>query len=270
MQQPVFGSASFDSLQYHFFCGDLFFAVRLQRCPSLDHSSAWLVDGSVRELVNSNERILQGERSFLDVQTSAMSWTVPEGTGRIEVRSPTGTPALQIEFTPVTEIVWDFPTGSHLPDQPVIHQPDLECRVTYEGATHAGIGYCKRAYMEPPRYMGYVFIHGISDDGRTKLWTADAGWGKSKYDYFKLLGPDGTVQASERSDSYQQWDAAYAFIDGRKVAVHIEEIGRWETQLVSGRMDSLFGNRYCHMRVTDGERSFTGKAYKEYWLGTVG
>ncbi len=50
MKQPIFGSASFDSLQYHVFCAEAFFSIRLQRTPSVEHSSVWLHDGATREL----------------------------------------------------------------------------------------------------------------------------------------------------------------------------------------------------------------------------
>ena len=113
-------------------------------------------------------------------------------------------------------------------------------------------------------------IHGVSDDGSTKLWTADAGWGDSKYDYFKLLHGDGRLEESATTDSYHQRDAAYAFIDGRRIGVHIEELGSWQTSLLSPRMDSLYGQRYCRLRVEDGDQSFSGRALKEFWVGTVG
>lgn len=271
MQQPVFAMASFDSLQYHFFGDEACFSVRLQRCPSVEHSSAWLHDGVTRELVNSTERVLQSSASYLDVTTSKLSLSVPEGTGHVEVRDPRGKPVLEIDFEPRTEIVWDFPSGdANRVDQPVIHQPDLACRIRYDGRETDGIGYCKRAYLEPPRYMGYVFIHGVSADHKTKLWTADAGWGTAKYDYFKLLHPDGRLEEADSTDSYHQWDAAYATLGGRRVSVKIEELGRWQTSLVSGRMDSLYGQRYCTLQVDDGEQSFHGQALKEYWIGTVG
>ena len=271
MKQPVFGSGSFDSLQYHVFCDGMFFSFRLQRCPSLEHSSVWLHDGETRELVNSGERLIQSDADYLDVANPAMSMSIPDGTGQIAVRDPLGREVITASFVPRTEIVWDFPTGDpNRSSQPVIHQPDLDFDVTYRGETRKGIGYCKRAYMEPPRYMGYVFIHGVSNDGKTKVWTADAGWGKSKYDYFKLLHEDGRMEESATTDSYQQWDAAYADIDGRRVGVHITEIGHWHTSLVSGRMDSLYGQRYCSLRVDDGDNSFTGRALKEYWTGTIG
>ena len=272
MQQPIFGSASFDSLQYHFFCGDRFFGLRLQRCPSLEHSSVWLHDGQrTLELVNSGERMIQSGVDYLEVTTSALSMTAPDGQGHLSARDALGNTVLEIEFEPRTEIVWDFPTGDPTrPGNPVIHQPDIVCTARYRGESTSGIGYSKRAYMEPPRYMGYVFIHGVSEDGRTQLWTADAGWGESKYDYFKLLHPDGRLEESAPTDSYHQWDSAYAMLGERKVGVHIDEIGRWETHLISARMDSLYGQRYCRLRVDDAERSFTGLALKEYWLGTVG
>ena len=200
-----------------------------------------------------------------------MSMCVPDGVGLITVRDPVGQTSIEVRFTPKTEIVWDFPTGdASKADQPVIHQPDLQCEVHYRGRTHQGIGYCKRAYMDPPRYMAYVFIHGVSDDAEKILWTADAGWGDSKYDYFKLLHADGRIEESESTDSYHQWNAAYTTIDGRRIAVHIEELGGWKTALISGRMDSLYGQRYCRLQVEDGGESFTGKALKEYWTGTVG
>ena len=271
MQQPIFGSGSFDSLQYHVFCETCFFSFRLQRTPSIEHSSVWIHDTQTRELVNTNARLIQSDASFLDVANASMSMTAPEGTGHIAVRDALGNTIIEVALEPKTEIVWDFPTGdTDASTRPVIHQPDIACQVTFRGKTQRGLGYCKRAYMEPPRYMGYVFIHGVSDDEQHIVWTADAGWGDSKYDYFKLLHGDGTLEESASTDSYQQWDAAYATLGDRRVAVHIEELGRWETSLVSGRMDSLYGQRYCRLKVEDGEHSFTGKALKEYWTGTVG
>ena len=270
MQQRIFGSASFDSLQYHVFCEDKFFSIRLQRTPSVEHSSVWLHDGETRELVNSTDRLIQSDKDYLEVESPALSMSVPDH-GNVTARDPRGETVLQVELEPRTEIVWNFPTGDpKRPDQPVIHQPDIACRVTYRGKQLEGFGYCKRAYMDPPRYMAYVFIHGVSTDRKRTLWTADAGWGDSKYDYFKLLGADGKMQQSQPSDSYHQWDAAYAFIEGRRIAVHIDEIGRWQTSIVSGRMDSLYGQRYCRLRVDDGDNSFEGQALKEYWLGTIG
>ena len=271
MKQPIFGSASFDSLQYHIFCDALFFSFRLQRTPSVEHSSVWIYDDGVHELVNSNERLIQSNADYLDVTHPMISMCVPDGTGSITVRNPTGHSVIDVSFMPKTEIVWDFPTGDHnKADQPVIHQPDIVCKVSYKGVEYDGIGYSKRAYMEPPRYMGYVFIHGVSEKADRILWTADAGWGDSKYDYFKLLHGDGRLEESASTDSYHQWNAAYSYIGGRKIAVHIDEIGGWKTSLVSGRMDSLYGQRYCNLRVEDDGTVFTGKALKEYWTGTVG
>ena len=270
MQQPIFGSASFDSLQYHVFCPDAFFSIRLQRTPSVEHSSVWLHDGATRELINSTDRIIQSDNDYLDIESPALSMSVPDH-GTVIARDPRGSTVLQVTLKPRTEIVWDFPTGDpNEPGQPVIHQPDIECEIEYRGRSLKGIGYCKRAYMDPPRYMGYVFIHGVSTDWKRTLWTADAGWGDSKYDYFKLIGENGDLEESERTDSYHQWDAAYAFIGGRKIGVHLEEIGRWQTSIVSGRMDSLYGQRYCRLRVDDGDNSFEGQALKEYWVGTIG
>jgi len=270
MEQPIFGSASFDSLQYHVFCEDTFFSVRLQRTPSVEHSSVWLYDGSTRELINSTDRIIQTNADYLDIDSPGLSISVPND-GNITARDPRGQTVLEIELKPDTEIVWGFPSGDpNRPDQPVIHQPDIQCKVTYRGQESRGMGYCKRAYLEPPRYMGYVFIHGVSTDRTRKLWTADASWGESKYDYFKLINPNGDMEEADSTDSYHQWDAAYAYIGGRRIGVHLEDIGKWQTSIISGRMDSLYGQRYCRLKVEDGDNSFEGQALKEYWLGTIG
>jgi len=95
---------------------------------------------------------------------------------------------LSVATETVTDKRWQVPGQ---PDM-VIHRPDLSAKVKLDGQQFDAVGYSKRYFGDYPEHWGYRFIHGTFPGmGHKFLWTADATFGDSKYNYFKLVdGPD--------------------------------------------------------------------------------
>lgn len=262
--QPQLGRGCHDGTQYHFFCGEKFFAVRVVETRSLKHHSAWVFDGAVLDVLNSSEPLERIGGDHVNVRGSRFQIEADDARGAMAVLSDRSEPAFAVRFTSPITFRWPFPKGV------VTHQPLLRGEVVYAGRTYTALGYCKRYwYDEDIGYWGWRFVQGLVDHGGYMLWTADATFGHWKYDYFKIARPDGTVVAADNPDSWHRDDAAYGVVDGTRYEVRLEEIGVWETVLRSDLMETKLRQRFCKMRVIREGEVDAGLALNETGFGTV-
>lgn len=215
-----------DSLQYHFFLGPLFVAVRVFHTASLQSISAWAYDASephagAVELLNTYEPLTPpagGATASLHLENDEIGICDGGADGLYLTLTPkseaatalltragvavgaAGRPELRIDAAQGHAYGW-MPAGfESAADRPVIHRPTMTASVAqWRGVAHHGYGYSKRYHGIYPRHNGWRFIHGVTTpDGATPdpitplapphvLWTADATFGDDKYNYFKLL-----------------------------------------------------------------------------------
>ena len=266
--QPRLGARAHDSCQYHFFCGNLFVAVRVFKTPTLEHHSAWVFDGQAREVMSSTTPLKLGKENHLHLTGPHMEMVV-ENKGRFEIEGQNGATGFSVEFSPKTSLVWDHPSWSA--DEQAIHQPDLIGRVRYKGAVHDGIGYCKRYFWANfPRYWGYRFLHGAAADGSLTLWTADAVFGLGKYDYFHIVRKDGSMTSADPDRSSHKLTTMYGQAGSVNLRVDFEPLGEWDTVLKSPRMESHMLQRYGRMVLHQNDRTLPGFAMTEQCFGTLG
>ena len=261
MLQIPFGSGWHDSLQYHAFCEDKAFAVRVFRTPSFWHHSAWVYDGSVAELVNSAEPLRQSGAPYADLRGPGFEVSAPDEATSILVGRD-----LSLTLTPRHTMYGPSPIG------PGLHHPDMRAEVSYRGRSLTGLAYCKRYDFrgDPIRYWGYRFVHGTLDDQSWSVWTAQATFGFRNHSYFRFIDADGAVHEAGMRDSCHRDDHCYGVVDGEGFDVELEELGVWDTVLRSEQMDSGLRQRFCRMTVHRGEDSRTGYAINEFCSGTLG
>jgi hypothetical protein len=252
-------------VQYHFFCEDKLFAIRVFRTETLEHHSAWIFDGGVRTILTTAAPVRQAACEHLDVSSDALRMEAQDVGGRISLRGSSSVDVLQLEFTVGRTLRWSDTL------EEVIHQPDLRCEVHYHGRRYAGVGYCKRyAWAEPPHYWGYRFLQGFLDDRRTSIWTADAVFGTNKYDYFKVLAPDGSLVELAGDSTAHKQNIMFGYASGIRHEARFEELGEWNQVLKSGGMDSHLRQRYGVVTYFDGHSTRKGVAISEYCFGTLG
>lgn len=268
MDQPAFGLASHDSLQYHFFCPKLFFSIRFFRSASVEHHSAWLYDGAMSELVNTAEPVKQSGESHLDLASAAIELSTSRGQGSLRVKSSGGGAVLEAKFSTRDSFSWADPFGSA--EEKSIYQPNLEGSIRYRDAVYKGIGFAKRYWGEYPRHWGYRWLQAVTADHGVTLWSADATFGLTKYDYFYVLPRDGELAAAEPTDSYHKISGVYGTIGKTRYRAALKEIASWETRLVSNAMDSVMRQRYCALTLTRNRKKEKGVAFTEWCVGTVG
>jgi len=271
MKQPRYQTVGHDSIQYHFFCEGRLFAMRVFRTDTLEHHSAWIFeDGRAREVLSSSASITQSDADRLDISCPTMSLTADGRNGKLAIRAGQAADAFSAVFTVRNSYRWTY--DAVIPGEDVEHQPNLDCEVNYCGRALEGLGYHKRYYWhKPPRYWGYRFLHGVLDDNQTVIWTADAMFGTSKYDYFKVLdGATGKLIHSGPNNSAHKQNQMFGYIDGRRHEILFTEQGIWDTILRSPAMDS-------HMRQQVGTIEYVvegtkrrGVALTEYCFGTLG
>ena len=133
MFQIPFGSGWHDSLQYHAFCEDKVFAVRVFWTRSLWHHSAWVYDGSVAELVNSAEPLSQSAAPYADLSGPDFELSAPDEAVSIRVGNE-----LSLTLTPRHTMYGPSAIG------PGLHHPDMKAVVRYRGQSRQGLAYCKR------------------------------------------------------------------------------------------------------------------------------
>jgi len=260
-----------DSLQYHFFFPGLFLAGRVFHTKTLQQHSAWMFNtqtGEVTELFPpSYDTMVQAtgcETLHLDSDHLSIVDT-PEG-GKITMKAK----GLTVSFQQMDIFSW-LPAGQA--ENAVIHRPNLACKIELDGKMLHGTGYSKRYYGEYPRFWGYRFIHGVTSESEPSFfWNADAAFGDNKYNYFKILGPSGTLTSAETEKAWQQDTSGYAMIDGVLHEVKLRPLATWET-IIGGsawNMESKMQNRYCEAELRAGSKVTRGIAYNERCYGTLG
>eukprot|EP00900_Chrysochromulina_parva_P024639 jgi/Chrpa1/6809/Chrysochromulina_OHIO_Genome00001182-RA len=277
-----------DSLQYHFFLGPLFIAVRVFHTATLQSSTAWLYDTSQPsmgpiELLNTYTPlqtgvgpgiVLEGEEMcIVDDSVNGATITLRPSNPKAQAvlqqagvgRGSLGRPELRIEVEQGHSYGW-MPAGFEgEADRPVIHRPAMVANVAmWRGVARGGFGYSKRMAQGPWTAPSIV-------------WTADATFGDDKYNYFKLLAPEahesGTLLESAQADTYQQQDVAYGRIGGERVTASLKEIAKWHT-IIGGRggndMEMKYENRLCGFTLQVGDKPpTTGLAYNERCFGCL-
>ena len=261
MFQSSFGNGWHDSLQYHAFCDDKVFAVRVFWTGSLWHSSAWVYNGKVEELLNSAEPLTQSDAKHTDLHGPGFDLVAPDEAVSIRVGSE-----LSLTLVPNHTMYGPSPIG------PGLHHPDMSATVTYLGNTLQGLAYCKRYDFQgdPIRYWGYRFVHGTLMDYRWSLWTADATFGFAKHAYFRTIDTEGVVREADTRESCHRDDHCYGVIEGSQHDVELEELGVWDTLMRSSEMDTQMRQRFCRMTVHHDGRSESGYAIHELCSGTLG
>eukprot|EP00746_Dinoflagellata_sp_MGD_P006167 gnl/MRDRNA2_/MRDRNA2_112007_c0_seq1.p1 gnl/MRDRNA2_/MRDRNA2_112007_c0~~gnl/MRDRNA2_/MRDRNA2_112007_c0_seq1.p1 ORF type:complete len:947 (-),score=207.94 gnl/MRDRNA2_/MRDRNA2_112007_c0_seq1:91-2931(-) len=212
-----------DSLQYHFYADGLFVSLRLFRTNSLRRAWAFAAvrDASgnwVKKDLFSAEPLAdwQVSEDTLDVAVGNLLVKDAKGGGVITVGG------LQLKFEEQAVLKWDVPGQEEV----VIHRPDMKCTIEWPGHLSAPVnadGYCKRYFGEYPQYCAWYFIQGFV--GQQPIWTADAYFGDSKYNYFKMLDRStGTVLTGTKDKSYHQKLFAYTELDGKKAVLEAKPL----------------------------------------------
>lgn len=269
MKQSVYPAGSHDSIQYHFFCEDKLFAMRIFRSASMESTSAWIFDGTAKSVLASEARITQNGSEHLDVSSNVMALVAGESSGHISIAAEKVEDSFQVEFTSGHAFTWLY--NAEDVGENVSHQPDLACLVTYRGRKFAGKGYCKRYHWQkPPRYWGYRFLQGFIDNRKKSIWTADAMFGTSKYEYFKVLDQDGALLELPTNTCAHKQNSMFGYLNGVRHEAKFEELGAWNHILKSSLMDSHMQQRYGKVTYSDGVSKVTGVAITEYCFGTLG
>ena len=267
VRQFQLGVGSHDSTQYNFFAGDKLFSVRVITTRNIEHYSAWLYDGGVREVVVSDAAMERSGSDHLDLEAEQFSIRSDDEKGGMRASDQDSEPVFDIAFrTPIT-FDWNAPG-----EGAVIHQPLIQGEITYRGETLSGIGYCKRAWFDRETdYLAWRFIEGELGGGQSMLWTADASFRGDyhKYDYFKIAHPDGRLLQAGDTDSRHRDDAAYATIDGVSYEVEIEGLGTWSTVIRGEETQLKLRQRFCRMTLRHGERVEEGYAINETGTGAI-
>ena len=267
-----YGKGLHDSIQYHFFCENFFFATRVFRTDSIDHCSAWLFDGTTRENVVNSNRVQQTVKNFLDIKNEMLEFSVPDTSGVLKVRM-NASDFVIVNFSGRHEFRWLDPgavLGGATRDS-VIHQPDLQCELKYRGKVFKGVGYCKRyTWIKSPRYCYWNFFHCTLVNHSLFLWTADAYFA-SKYNYFKFSNPEGNLFASDEKDTFHQADKAYGIVAGQRYELHFKQVAEWEYCILTDRMDGLMRERFGNVVLKcDGKDFDMGPGFHENFIGTIG
>ncbi|MDZ4789956.1 MAG: hypothetical protein SGJ17_01935 [Hyphomicrobiales bacterium] len=258
-----------DSIQYHVFCGDKVFALRIFRTDTLEHHSAWIYDGGMREALSSEAPITQTDASYFDVACPTLSIYAQLEGGFIAVKAERIENAFEIIFKTKASYEWAYDALDA--QESVLHQPNLDCVVRYQGRDYQGVGYHKRYYWRnPPRYWGYRFLHGVLGDNEI-VWTADAVFGLSKYDYFKMLDSvSGVLMEADRNSCAHKDNLMFGEIGGRRHELTFDALGSWEKALRSSAMDSHMRQQAGTFTHVVGDERQSGVALTEYCFGTLG
>ena len=263
-----------DSLQYHFVVPSkrLCIAVRVFYTPSLYHHSVWARtdDRDAWELVASDVPMTRGDGSETLLSLTSPGLTIDEdgvGAGRIHVVQSNGD-VVDISFKEGNVFAW-LPAGQQ---QSVIHRPTMKASIVFDGQTYNAWGYSKRYFGDYPRHWGYRFIHGVVSSGdRTAIvWTADATFGLSKYNYFHAL-IDGRHISSKSENTYQQFSKAYGILGGEDAVASLVELphSEWIRDLTSEKMDSRMRQRFCELELRVSTDVYKGFAINETCFGSL-
>jgi len=271
MTQPRYQTVGHDSIQYHFFCEGLVFAARVFRTNTLEHHSAWIFEGGqVREILHALTALTQSPSDHLDITCPAFGIWADGSQGALRVDAGVRDDRFAVAFTVRHRYRWVYDAA--IAGEDVDHQPDLDCVVTYRGRALRGIGYHKRYFWHrPPTHWGYRFLHGVTDDGSKVVWTADAIFGTSKYDYFKVLDRvTGSLLQSDPEHSAHKQNCIFAFISGERHETIFHEAGAWNVFLRSSAMDSHLQQRSGTFEYRVGDQTWRGQALTESCFGSLG
>jgi len=246
--------------------GDNFVQARIYKTNTLVQAWAWcVVDGVQTTLFESDAVTYDAEGRILAhgplgkmVFDRAQCGITIDGAKRVRIAAET-----------VTDKRWGVPGQSDM----VIHRPDLKASVEIDGVSRSAVGYSKRYFGPYPQHNIWRFIHGVfpTSAGRV-FWTADATFGDSKYNYFKLVDGED-FYAADGATVYHQEHRAWAKAPFGDVAVEItpkfEHETRLENNKMAGRMREKFGP--VTVTVTTGEftETWSGWAMNEVQCGTL-
>lgn len=251
--------------QYNFFCEDKFFCVRQMELRDFVHQSAWVYDVGVHEILNTAHPIECLGDEHLNTRTPQFLMESNDERGRVSALDSSGNPVFEMNWTIPISSSWDIPgEGAGL------HQPLLKGEVDYRGKTYRGHGYCKRAYHDQDlECYAWRFIEGVFDNGNAMVWTADAFFGLSCYDYFKIAFADGTILVADNEHTHHRDTIGYGRIDGRPYEAAVDVIGQWDTRLLGNRLDTLLRQRFSKLTVRFGGQTYQGYALQEIGGGMM-
>ncbi len=266
-RRPAFHFVDNDCLQYHFFADGMAFSIRLVYRSKICVHAAWIYDNGIREISKSSQIWSQSDSDYLDISSDIMEIRDEDGEIVIVWHANNDEESFTARVRPVHTLMWKDTFAEDANDE-VLHLPDLKGTLEYKGKTHPTYGYCKHVqWRQGPRYTGYRFIHGILDGGEIALWSADAVFGYKKYDYFKMVEPDGAIVVADNELSSHKQHMVYAKIGSREIQVEFEEMGAWELPLVGPKIDMVIQQRYGKITYHEGAVTKSGVAVTEYGFG---
>ncbi|EER09088.1 hypothetical protein Pmar_PMAR021738 [Perkinsus marinus ATCC 50983] len=200
----------------------------------------------------------------------------PRGVGELLLQHEGNTEMIHMHFaTEGLHYPWEV-TGQ---EEKVIHRPFLRGDVVINDEHILMHGYSKRYYG--PSYgpvWGYRFIHTMLKDESTGkvegvLWTADATFGKNKYNYWKLLNLDsGKVDSIPGEFTFHQQRMACSLCEGKmkKLTVNASVVHEWT--LKGSNMLSEMSEAFGVAELTDstGQVLASGPAFNEICYGSLG
>ena len=261
--QHSFKGFDHDSLQFHFYSENFVGACRLFYTKSLCHSSVWIyVDGKIKEIFSSSNPIKSKNDNFLDVRVENLSVKEIENK---QFQILLDNENLSIHFKSINLETWNDTRSN------VIHLPNMVTEIKYEDNFYQGIGYAKRYSWRPsPTYWGYRFIQGFNNQDQSSIWTAEATFGTKKYDYFKILKPNGQMINTVNDMSYHRQNHMEANTTQGSFKIELEEMDLWEVKLESQKMNSLLRQRVCKFNAKLRNKRMSGFAINETCYGTLG
>lgn len=241
-------------------------AGRLFSTKTLEHGSLWVFDGArYHELQNVTGQFDHSSSEAFEIDIGQVSFRENGARITIHFEGADGKDDLKVVLRPATELRWSDTISQ------VTHQPDMAVELHWNGRVYQGVGYCKRYSWTPaPKYWGYRFIQGFIDEGAISIWTAEATFGTAKYDYFRMLTPDGVVIAAPDDISCHRQNGGFAQTSIGPVRIELEELSIWQAALRSDNMDSLLRQRACRMTVYTDHWQKQGLAINETCYGTLG
>jgi len=261
--QHSFNNFDHDSLQFHFFCDKLIGACRIFYTNSLCHSSIWIYNNNeMKEIFSSSNPINSSNSKILDINVDNL--TIKEIENKI-FKIELINPGISISLQSVNLESWNDTRSK------VIHLPNMKAEIKYKNKTYSGTGYSKRYSWKPsPIHWGYRFIQGFNKNDQSSIWTADATFGLNKYDYFKILKPDGELINTFDDISFHRQNYMRAKTTHGNFKIELEEIGLWKVNLKSSKMDSLLQQRLCKFQAKLKNKKMFGFAINETCYGTLG
>jgi len=203
----------------------------------------------------------------LNICSDIMEIRDEDGEITVICRDKSGGKSFTARVRPIHVLAWKD-TFDEDANAEVLHLPDLKGTLEYKGEIFPACGYCKHVeWRQAPRYTGYRFLHGILDGGECALWSADAVFGYKKYDYFKMIQPDGAIAVADGELSSHKQHTIYAKIGSREIQVEFAEMGAWQLPLVGPEIDMVIQQRYGRISYREGSISKSGVAVTEYGFG---